>query len=106
MGEGNHNWSSDTTGNNTIMSELSVNANSKTNYNPKKRKSDGTGKVNNDVEYTSFWNEIIETIAKTEAICMSEQENLTKVKIKKSQEKYLNFAKRIFWWYWTRHGWC
>ena len=54
MGEGNHNWSSDTTGNTTIMSELSVNANSKTNYNPKKRKSDGTGKVNNDVEYTSF----------------------------------------------------
>ena len=35
------------------------------------------------MEYTSFRNEIIETI---------ENENLTKVKIKKSQEKYLNFA--------------
>ena len=30
--------------------------------------------------------------AKTEAISMSEQEILTKVKIKKSQEKYLSFA--------------
>ena len=39
-----------------------------------------------------FRNEIIETIEKTEAISMSERENLTKVKVKKSQEKYINFA--------------
>ena len=51
-----------------------------------------TGYENNDAEYTSFRNEIIETIEKTEAISMSERENLTKVKVKKSQEKYLNFA--------------
>ena len=74
------------------MSHPSVNENSKTNSNPKKRKSDQTGKENNDVEYTSFRNEIIETIEKIEAISMSKRENLTKVKIKKSQEKYLNFA--------------
>ena len=92
VGEGNHNVSYDTTGNNIIMSHPSVNENSKTNSNPKKRKSDQTGKENNDVEYTSFRNEIIETIEKTEAISMSERENLTKVKVKKSQEKYLNFA--------------
>ena len=65
------------------MSHPSVNENSKTNSNPKKRKSDQTGKENNDVEYTSFRNEIIETIEKTEAISMSERENLTKVKLKK-----------------------
>ena len=35
---------------------------------------------------------MIETIEKTEAISMGERENLTKVKINKSQEKYLNFA--------------
>ena len=92
VGEGNHNVSYDTTGNNIIMSHPSVNENSKTNSNPKKRKSDQTGKENNDVEYTSFRNEIIETIEKIEAISMSKRENLTKVKIKKSQEKYLNFA--------------
>ena len=92
MGEGNHNVHYDTTGNNIIMSHPSVNENSKTNSNPKKQKSDQTGKENNDVEYTSFRNEIIETIEKTEAIGMSERENLTKVKVKKSQEKYLNFA--------------
>ena len=34
----------------------------------------------------------METIEKTETISMSERENLTKVKINKSQEKYLNFA--------------
>ena len=56
-----------------------------------KNKSDRTGRENNDVEYTLFRKEIIiETIEKTEAISMSERENLTKVK--KSQEKYLNFA--------------
>ena len=36
------------------MSHPSVNENSKTNSNPKKRKSDRTGKESNDVEYTSF----------------------------------------------------
>ena len=56
------------------------------------RKSDQTGKENIDVEYTSLKNEIIETIEKTEAISMSERENLAKVKVKKSREKYLNFA--------------
>ena len=80
----------DTTGNNTIMSHPSFNEN--TNNNSKKQKSDQTGKKNNDVEYTSFRNKIIETIEKTEAISMSERENLTNVKIHKSQEKYLNFA--------------
>ena len=74
------------------MSHLSVNENSKTNSDPKKRKSDQTGKENIDVEYTSLKNEIIETIEKTEAISMSERENLAKVKVKKSREKYLNFA--------------
>ena len=73
----------DTTGNSTIMSHSSVNENSKTNSNPKKRKSDQTGKENNNVEYTLFRNEIIETTEETEAISMSERENLTKVKIKK-----------------------
>ena len=38
-----------------------------------------------------FRNEIIETIEKTEATSMSEQENLTEVKVKKSQ-KNLNFS--------------
>ena len=69
VGEGNH-VSYDTLGNNTIASHLSVNENSKTNKNSKKRKSDWTGKQNNDVEYTSFRNEIIETIEKTEAMSM------------------------------------
>ena len=73
----------DTTGNSIIMSHSSVNENSKTNSNPKKRKSDQTGKENNNVEYTLFRNEIIETTEETEAISMSERENLTKVKIKK-----------------------
>ena len=66
--------------------------NSKTNNNPKEWKSDWTGKENINVEKTSFRNEIIETIEKTKAISMREQENLTKVKINKSKEKYLNFA--------------
>ena len=74
------------------MSHTSANENSKANSNPKKWKSDQTGKENNDVEHTSFRNKIIETFEKTEAISMSESGNLTKVKIKKSQEKYLNFA--------------
>ena len=43
MGEVNH-VSYDTTGNNTIMSHPSGNENSKTNSNPKKRKSNLTGK--------------------------------------------------------------
>ena len=73
------------------MSHPSVNENSKTISNLKKQKSDRTGKENNDVEYTLFRKKIIiKTIEKTEAISMSERENLTKVK--KSQEKYLNFA--------------
>ena len=39
-----------------------------------------------------FRNEIIEIIDKTEAISISERESLTKVKVKKSHEEYLNFA--------------
>ena len=39
-----------------------------------------------------FRNEIIEIIDKSEAISISERESLTKVKVKKSHEKYLNFA--------------
>ena len=38
MGEENHNLSYDTTSNNIIMYHLSVNENSKTNSNPKKRR--------------------------------------------------------------------
>ena len=68
VGEGNHNVNYNTTGINIIVSHPSVNENSETNGNPKKRKSDQTEKENNDVEYTSFRNEIIETIEKTEAI--------------------------------------
>ena len=74
------------------MSHPSVNVNSKTKTNPKKRKSYQTGKENNDVEYTSFRNKIIEIIQKIEAISMSERKKITKVKVKKSQEKYFNFA--------------
>ena len=40
MGEGNHNVSYDSTGNNTIMPHPSVNENSSTNSNPRKQKSD------------------------------------------------------------------
>ena len=61
----------------------------------KNEMSDRTGKENNDIEYTSFRNKIIETIENAEAISMNERENLTKVKIKKSQEKYLNFANLV-----------
>ena len=85
MGEENHNLSYDTTSNNIIMYHLSVNENSKTNSNPKKRRNQSVielEKKNNDVEYTSFRNKIIETIEKTEAISIGERENLT----------YLNFA--------------
>ena len=64
VGEGNHNVSSDTTGNNTIIHHSSANEYSKTNSNPKRLKSDRTGKENNDVEYTSFRNKIFETIEK------------------------------------------
>ena len=35
---------------------------------------------------------LLKLLKKTEAISMSENENLTKAKINKSQEKYLNFA--------------
>ena len=56
-----------------------------------KNKSDQIGKEN-DFVYTSLRNEFIETIEKTEAINMSEHENLTNVKVKKSHEKHLNFA--------------
>ena len=79
MGECNYNVNYDTTGNNI-----------------RKRESDQTGKENNDVEYTLLRNEIIDTIEKTDAISMNERENLTKVKVQKSQEKYLNFANLAF----------
>ena len=84
VGEGKHNISYDTTDNNTIISHLSINKYSKTNSNPKKGKSDRTGKENSDVEYTLFRNKIIKNIAETEAISMSERENLRKIKINKS----------------------
>ena len=74
VAESNHNVSYDTTGNNIIMSHPSVNENSKTNSDPEKRKSDQTGKENNNIEYTLLRNEIIESIEKTEAIGMSERE--------------------------------
>ena len=44
------------------LSHPSFNENSKTNSNPKKRKSNHTGKENNDVEYTS--NKIISLLKK------------------------------------------
>ena len=69
---------------NTIISHLSISKYSKTNSNPKKGKSDRTGKENSDVEYTLFRNEIIKNIAETEAISMSERQNLMKIKINKS----------------------
>ena len=93
MGLGKHNVSYDTTGNNSIISHLGVNENSKTNSNPKKTKEWLKWKRNNDVEDTSFRNETIGNIQKTEAIIRSKCENLTKVKIKTSQEKFLKFAK-------------
>ena len=88
VGEGNHNASYNTSGNNIIMSHVSINENSQTNSNPKKQNNHQTRKENNDVKYTSFRNKIIETIKKTEAISMSERENLTKVKVRKSQENF------------------
>ena len=42
--------------------------------------------------HTKYHNEIIVTIEKTEAISMGQHENLTKVKVKISQEKCLSFA--------------
>ena len=56
----------DTTGNNIIIpvSKKIV----KLTTTLKKKKSDQTGKENNDVEYILFRNEIIETIEKAEAI--------------------------------------
>ena len=75
-----------------VMSHPSVIENSKTKRNSKKRNSDWTEQKNNDVEYTWLRNKIIETIEETEAISMSEREKLTKVKMEKSQEKYINFA--------------
>ena len=51
VGPGNHNVNYDTTGNNIIMSHSSVNENSETNSNPKKRRNDRTGKENNKIEY-------------------------------------------------------
>ena len=65
------------------MSHPRVNENSKTNSHPKKQKCYQTGKENHGAEYSSFRNN---------SISMSERENLTKVKVKKSLEKYLNFA--------------
>ena len=64
MGKGNHNGSYDTTGNNTIMSHLSVNVNGKTNSNPKKRKSDRTGKENNDVDILRLETKLLELLKK------------------------------------------
>ena len=74
VGEGSYNVSYHTTRNSIIMSHPSVNENSKTNSDPEKRKSDQTGKENNNIEYTLLRNEIIESIEKTEAIGMSERE--------------------------------
>ena len=78
--EDKHNVSYDTTDSNTIISHLSINKYS----NPKKGKSDRAGKENSDVKYTLFRNKTIKNIAETEAISMSERENLRKIKIIKS----------------------
>ena len=69
------------------MFHPSVNEKSKTNSNPKKRKTDQNEKENNDAEYILLRNEIVETTKKTEAVSMSEGENLTKVKLRNSQKK-------------------
>ena len=87
MREGNHNVSFDATGNNIIMFHPSVNEKSKTNSNPKKRKTDQNEKENNVAEYILLRNEIVETTKKTEAVSISEGENLTKVKLRNSQKK-------------------
>ena len=87
MREGNNNVSYDATGNNIIMSHPSVNEKSKTNSNPKKRKTDQNEKENNVAEYILLRNEIVETTKKTEAVSISEGENLTKVKLRNSQKK-------------------
>ena len=62
VGEGNHNVSCDTTGNNTIMSHTSVNENSKTNSNPKNRKSDRTGKENNMLSINRLETKLLELL--------------------------------------------
>ena len=69
------------------MSHPSVNEKSKTNSNPKKRKTDQNEKENNVAEYILLRNEIVETTKKTEAVSISEGENLTKVKLRNSQKK-------------------
>ena len=78
------------------MSHPSVIKNSKTNSNPKQRKRDQTGKENNDVEYASFRNEIVEGIEKTESISMSEPENLTKVKVKNHKKNISILQTQLF----------
>ena len=80
MGESKHNVSYDIADDNTMIPHLSINKCSKTNSNPKKGKSDRTGKENSDVEFTSFRTEIIKNIAETEAISTSERENLRKLR--------------------------
>ena len=59
------------TGNDIIMSHPIVSENSKINSNPKKRKSDRTGKENNDVEYTRLKIKLSRLLKKTEAVSMS-----------------------------------
>ena len=81
--EDKHNVSYDTTDSNTIISHLSISKYNKTNSNPKKGKSDQTGKENSDAQYTLLRNEIIKNIAETEAISMSERQKLMKIKINK-----------------------
>ena len=69
---------------NTIISHLSISKYSKTNSNPKKERVIELEKENSDVEYALFRNEIVKNIAETEAISMSECQNLMKIKINKS----------------------
>ena len=85
VGESNH-VSYDSTGNNTIMSHPSVNENSKT----VTLKNERVIKLEKKTMML-----IIFRFEKTEAISMSQRENLTKVKIKKSLEKYIDFANLI-----------
>ena len=92
MGEENHNVSYDTTSNNIIISHPSVNENSKTNNNHKKRKTDQTGKKPITLSILRLDTRLLTQLKKLKRLVFPKSENLTKVKVKNPQEIYLNFA--------------
>ena len=89
MVEGNHNVSYDTTGNNSIMSHPSVNENSKTTVTLKNERVIKLEKKTMMLSILRLETKLLKLLKK---LSMSERENLIKVKVKKSQEKYLYFA--------------